>query len=84
MFTAEEDVDNITPTASKENPDDDFELLRLTREKERIERQKQKIARSVSNQTGGNVTLDTDLLLEHLTNSKADEINRTSYIDPNS
>lgn len=78
----EEDVDCISPI---EKPsDDDFEQLRIAREKERIERQKQKIARSVSQQTGGCLTLDSEALLEQLTNSKSDGINRTSYIDPNS
>lgn len=63
--------------------EDDFEQLRLAREKERIERQKQKIARSVSQQTGG-LPIDSDLLIEQLTNSRGDGINRSSYIDPNS
>lgn len=66
------------------NPDDDFEQLRLAREKERMERQKQKIARSVSQQTGGSLPVDADLLIEQLTNSKGDGSNRASYIDPNS
>lgn len=75
-------MDCISPI---EKPsDDDFEQLRIAREKERIERQKQKIARSVSQQTGGSLTLDSEALLEQLTNSKSDGINRTSYIDPNS
>lgn len=55
----------------------------MAREKERLERQKQKIARSVSQQTGGSVALDSDLLLEQLTNSKSDGINKTSYADTN-
>lgn len=63
--------------------DDSFERLRLAREKERLERQKQKIARSVSQQTGGSIALDSDLLLEQLINSKGEGINRTSYADSN-
>lgn len=81
----EEDVDcTMANSPNEKHSDDDFEQLRLAREKERIERQKQKIARSVSQQTGGSLTLDSDALLEQLTNSKSDGINRTSYIDPNS
>lgn len=72
------------PNTPNEQSLDDFDQLRLAREKERIERQKQKFAQSVSQQTGGSLTLDSDLLLEQLTNSKGDGINRTSYIDPNS
>lgn len=83
MITGEEDVDCTTPTTQIELQSDDFEQLRIAREKERLERQKQKIARSVSQQTGGSVALDSDLLLEQLTNSKNDGLNRTSYIDPN-
>lgn len=80
----QEDVDCTTSTPKEaSNSDDDFEQLRILREKERIERQKQKIARSVSQQTGGSVTLDTDLLLEHLVGSKSDGLNRHSYYDPN-
>lgn len=75
-------MDCISPI--EKSSDDDFEQLRIAREKERIERQKQKIARSVSQQTGGSLTLDSEALLEQLTNSKSDGINRTSYIDPNS
>lgn len=75
-------MDCISPI--EKSSDDDFEQLRIAREKERIERQKQKIARSVSQQTGGCLTLDSEALLEQLTNSKSDGINRTSYIDPNS
>lgn len=63
--------------------DDHFEQLRLAREKERLERQKQKIARSVSQQTGGSIALDSDLLLEQLINSKGDGINRASFADSN-
>lgn len=59
------------------NLDDHFEQLRIAREKERIERQKQKIARSVSQQTGGSLTLDSDQLIEQLTKSE-----RSSYIEP--
>lgn len=76
---------DCTPSISlNEIPiNDSFEQLRLARERERIERQKQKIARSVSQQTGGTLTLDTDLLLEQLANSKSDGLNRNSYIDSN-
>lgn len=63
--------------------DDHFEQLRLVREKERLERQKQKIARSVSQQTGGSIALDSDLLLEQLINSKGEGINRSSFTDSN-
>lgn len=70
-----------TPKLEKHPPSDDFEQLRVLREKERIERQKQKIARSVSQQ-GTNLTFDTDLILEQLANSRGDGINRNSYIDP--
>lgn len=77
-----EDVDYSGTRSSQEQIDDSFEQLRLAREKERIERQKQKIARSVSQQTGGNL-LDTESLLDQLTNSKSDGLNRVSYIDPN-
>ncbi|XP_055299665.1 bestrophin-4 isoform X2 [Sitodiplosis mosellana] len=78
---AEEDVDCTT---ANDNPtDDDFEQLRLAREKERLEKQKQKIARTISHQTGG-IPIDSELLIEQLTNSKGDGINRTSYIEPNS
>lgn len=82
---AEEDVDCTTPnTPLNDNiTDDDFEQLRLAREKERLEKQKQKIARSISQQTGGSLPIDSDLLIEQLTNSKGDGINRTSYIEPN-
>lgn len=59
------------------NLDDHFEQLRIAREKERIERQKQKIARSVSQQTGGSLTLDSDQLIEQLTKSE-----RCSFIEP--
>lgn len=83
-FIAEEDVDCTTPTNQIDlQSDDDFEQLRMARERERLERQKQKIARSVSQQTGGSVALDSDLLLEQLTNSKSDGINRTPYPDSN-
>lgn len=84
--TTEEDVDctpNSDPTDQNVSTDDHFEQLRIVREKERIERQKQKIARSVSQQHGANFALDSDLILEQLTNSKGDGLNRTSYIDPN-
>lgn len=84
FFKAEEDVDCTTPTnLLNDKIDDHFEQLRLAREKERLERQKQKIARSVSQQTGGSVALDSDMLLEQLMNSKGDGINRTSYVDSN-
>lgn len=83
LITAEEDVDCTTPTNTIDDlPDDDFDKLRLARERERLERQKQKIARSVSQQTGGSIALDSDLLLEQLTNSKS-EINKISYPDSN-
>lgn len=82
IFIAEEDVDCTTPTNIMTS-DDSFEQLRLARERERIERQKQKIARSVSQQTGGNIALDSELLLEQLINSKGDGINRTSFTDSN-
>lgn len=78
----EEDVD--CTAANGNHTDDDFEQLRLAREKERMEKQKQKIARSISHQTGGSLPIDSDLLIEQLTNSKGDGINRTSYIEPNS
>lgn len=84
--TNEEDVDctpNSDPTDQNVSTDDHFEQLRIAREKERIERQRQKIARSVSHKHGANFVLDSDLILEQLTNSKGDGINRTSYIDPN-
>lgn len=81
-LSAEEDVD--CTAANDNHTDDDFEQLRLAREKERMEKQKQKIARSISHQTGGNLPIDSDLLIEQLTNSKGDGINRTSYIEPNS
>lgn len=47
-----EDVDNKQPKTEPppEEAADDFEKLRQAREKERIERQKQKIARSISTQ----------------------------------
>lgn len=85
FVSGEEDVDCTTEanTPNDKPSDDDFEQLRIAREKERLERQKQKIARSVSQQTGG-VPIDTELLIEKLTNSKGDGINRASYIDPNS
>lgn len=84
FWTAEEDVDCTTPTNTlNDKIDDHFEQLRLAREKERLERQKQKIARSVSQQTGGSISLDSDMLLEQLINSKSDAINRPSYADPN-
>ncbi|XP_031617127.1 bestrophin-4 isoform X2 [Contarinia nasturtii] len=78
----EEDVDCTRKTPDLNTTEDDFEQLRLAREKERLERQKQKIARSVSQQTGGAV--DAEALIEQLTNSKGDGINRISYIEPNS
>lgn len=87
--TAEEDVDCITPTnpLMSDKIDDHFEQLRLAREKERMERQKQKIARSVSQQTGGSIALDSDLLLEQLitatATAKSDGINRASFADSN-
>lgn len=84
FIAAEEDVDCTTPTSLMINKtDDDFEQLRLAREKERLERQKQKIARSVSQQTGGSIALDSDLLLEQLINSKGEGINRASFADSN-
>lgn len=84
FFAAEEDVDCTTPTNPMINKTDDhFEQLRLAREKERLERQKQKIARSVSQQTGGSIALDSDLLLEQLINSKGEGINRASFADSN-
>lgn len=43
--------------------DDDFEKLRVMREKERQDRVRQKMARSISNQPGG---IDADILLEQL------------------
>lgn len=73
-------INNSPPTDT--SIDDHFEQLRLAREKERLERQKQKIARSVSQQTAG-YTLDSDLILEQLVNTKPDETRRPSYIDPN-
>lgn len=76
-----EDTDAAAST--KTPAEDDFEQLRMAREKERFERQKQKIARSVSQQTGGSLCLDTDLLLEQITNSRCDGLNRNSYTDPN-
>lgn len=76
--TAEEDVDATTPTTILDESNDHFEQLRIAREKERLERQKQKIARSVSQQTGGCLTLDSDQLIEQLTKS-----DRNSYIEPN-
>lgn len=83
-IVAEEDVDCITPTNIIDDlSDDHFEQLRLARERERLERQKQKIARSVSQQTGGSLGVDSDLLLEQLTNSKNDVNNRTSFTDSN-
>lgn len=82
-LATQEDVDCTTSTPKEASTDDDFEQLRMVREKERIERQKHKIARSVSQQTGGSVTLDTDLLLEQLTNSRSDGLNRQSFYDPN-
>lgn len=78
-----EDVDCTTSTPKDAVVEDDFEQLRALRERERFERQKQKIARSVSQQTGGSVTLDTDLLIEQLSNSRSDGLNRNSYYDPN-
>jgi bestrophin, other len=63
---------------SHQEPDDDFEKLRQVREKEREERHKQKLARSVSNQPammtggGGGGTLDTELLMEQLSAAEAD------------
>lgn len=79
----EEDVDCSASTPNTPQPDDDFEQLRLARERERTARQKQKFAHSVSQQTGGSVPFDTDLLLEQLVNSKGEGLNRNSYIDPN-
>lgn len=81
LFADDEDVDCTTPNTYK--PDDDFEQLRLAREKERAQRHKQKFAHSVSQQTGGSVPFDTDLLLEQLANSRGEGLNRNSYIDPN-
>lgn len=85
LISGEEDVDCTTTANTPNNKsDDDFEHLRMQREKERFERQKQKIARSVSQQTSGSLPIDADSLIEQLTNSKGDGINRTSYIDSNS
>lgn len=76
IVTTEEDVDANTPTSNLDESNDHFEQLRIAREKERLERQKQKIARSVSQQTGGGVILDSDQLIEQLTKS-----DRNSYIE---
>lgn len=70
-------MDANTPTTILDESNDHFEQLRIAREKERLERQKQKIARSVSQQTGG-LTLDSDQLIEQLTKS-----DRNSYIEQN-
>lgn len=78
IVATEEDVDANTPTSILDESNDHFEQLRIAREKERLERQKQKIARSVSQQTGGVLPLDADQLIEQLTKS-----DRNSYIDPN-
>lgn len=67
----------MTSTPNDESRDH-FEQLRLSREKQRAERQKQKIARSVSQTVGGSVPFDTDLILEQLAASQ-----RNSYQDPN-
>lgn len=75
--------DGSATTPASTSSDDHFEQLRIAREKERLERQKQKIARSVSQQTGGGAGLDTDFLLEQLTNSRSDGLNRNSYTDQN-
>lgn len=55
--------------------------MRINREKERIERQKQKIARTVSQQGTQAVPFDTDFILEQLTNSRSDGMNRNSYVE---
>lgn len=85
LISGEEDVDCTTPiNTPNDKSDDDFEQLRMARERERLERQKQKIARSVSQQTGGSLPIDAESLIEQLTNSKGDGVNRASYIDPSS
>lgn len=58
---------NIEELDSTPMPDDDFEKLRQARELERIERQKQKLARSISNQQGLVTQFEAqDILLEAL------------------
>lgn len=50
-------------------PVDEFEILKARREQERIEKQKASIARTISTaptQVGGDVPLDTQLLMENL------------------
>lgn len=74
-----------TSTAAGMSQEDNsnFEQLRMAREKERLERQKQKIARSVSQQTSGTVGFDTDFLIDQLTKSRNEGLNRHSYTDQN-
>lgn len=53
-------------TGSTEVIHDEFEKLRLAREQEKIDRQKQRLTRSISTQQPLSQLLDTDLLLEQL------------------
>lgn len=77
-----ESVDN------KDEDDDEFEKLRIAREKERLNRQMSRLSRSISSsqQAGaqGLSVFDADFLLEQITTTAADgsNSNRNSYQEP--
>lgn len=77
-----ENVDN------KDEDDDEFEKLRIAREKERLNRQMSKLSRSISSsqQAGaqGLSVFDADFLLEQIITTTADSSNsnRNSYQEP--
>uniref|UniRef100_A0A6B2E7G4 Bestrophin homolog n=1 Tax=Phlebotomus kandelakii TaxID=1109342 RepID=A0A6B2E7G4_9DIPT len=56
----------VSETDKPEEHDDEFEKLRLAREKERLERKKQVIARSISSTQQAGAAMDMDAMLEHL------------------
>lgn len=75
-----ESVDN------KDEHDDEFEKLRMVREKERLDRQMSKLSRSISSsqQAGaqGLSVFDADFLLEQIASTDNTNSNRNSYQEP--